>query len=131
MRPARTEETHREELPWASLCHLSALAGFVIPFGHIIGPAVLWHIWGRNLPLIAPHVMEVLNFQISVTVYAVVIVAGWVGLALAVGGGAASSLVALGLMLLFLFWLLEVVKGAHHAARGKVYAYRLRIRFLR
>lgn len=33
-----TFATPSEEKNWAMFCHLSALAGFIIPFGNVIGP---------------------------------------------------------------------------------------------
>lgn len=33
-----TEVTTKDERTWRMLAHLSALAGYVIPFGNIIGP---------------------------------------------------------------------------------------------
>lgn len=37
-----TFATPSEEKNWAMFCHLSALAGFIIPFGNVIGPLILW-----------------------------------------------------------------------------------------
>ena len=53
---------------WAMFCHLSALLGLVVPFGHLLGPLVMW-IWKRELdPFIDAQGKEALNFQISVTI---------------------------------------------------------------
>jgi uncharacterized protein len=59
------------ERNWAMFCHLSALAGFLFPFGAIIGPLICWlskkdeSLWvylnGRNS----------LNFQLSMLLYIV------------------------------------------------------------
>ncbi len=35
---------------WNMLCHLSALAGCVVPFGHIIGPLIVWQIKKNEFP---------------------------------------------------------------------------------
>src|SRR5690606_26002266 len=33
-----------EERQWALFTHLSALAGFIIPFGNLLGPLVMWQV---------------------------------------------------------------------------------------
>jgi uncharacterized Tic20 family protein len=37
---------------WAMLCHLSALSGFIIPFGSLIGPLVVWQIKKNQYPIV-------------------------------------------------------------------------------
>lgn len=55
------------------LCHLTALAGFIgIPFGHIIGPLVIWLIKRQEFPLVETNGKESLNFQISMSIYGLV-----------------------------------------------------------
>jgi uncharacterized protein len=53
---------------WSMLCHLSALAALIIPFGSILGPLVVWQIKKNDLPEIDPHGKESLNFQITVLI---------------------------------------------------------------
>ncbi|GAA75271.1 hypothetical protein P20480_1739 [Pseudoalteromonas sp. BSi20480] len=38
---------NKDERTWAMLCHLSAFAGFIVPFGSIIGPLIIWLIKKR------------------------------------------------------------------------------------
>ncbi|HKJ33078.1 MAG TPA: DUF4870 domain-containing protein, partial [Balneolales bacterium] len=54
---------------WAMLCHLGTLTGFVIPFGNIIVPAVIWKMKKDVSPLIDEQGKESLNFQISLLIY--------------------------------------------------------------
>ena len=54
------------------LCHLSALAGFIIPFGNIVGPLLVWQIKKNEIPSVEIHGKAALNFQITVTIAAVV-----------------------------------------------------------
>ena len=54
------------------LCHLSALAGFVIPFGNILGPLLVWQIKKNEFPSVDIHGKAALNFQITVTIAALV-----------------------------------------------------------
>lgn len=67
-----TPQVSKEEQNWAMICHLSALAGFVIPFGNLIGPLIVWLIKRTEMPLVDTQGKEVLNFQITVTIAAVV-----------------------------------------------------------
>ena len=50
------------------LCHLSALAGFIIPFGNILGPLIVWQIKKSEFPSVDVHGKAALNFQITVTI---------------------------------------------------------------
>ena len=61
-------QASKDEQNWAMICHLSALAGFVIPFGNIIGPLVVWLIKKDTMPLVDQHGKEALNFQITVLI---------------------------------------------------------------
>jgi uncharacterized protein len=57
---------------WNMLCHLSALAGLVIPFGNILGPLIIWQIKKNQIPSTDVHGKASLNFQITVTIVAFV-----------------------------------------------------------
>jgi len=67
---------------WNMLCHLSALAGCVFPtFGNILGPLIIWQIKKNEFPSVDIHGKAALNFQITVTIAALVTgVAMWVGI---------------------------------------------------
>lgn len=51
---------------WAMLCHLSALAGFIIPFGSIVGPIVVWQLKKKEFPVVDDQGKESVNFQLTV-----------------------------------------------------------------
>jgi uncharacterized protein len=53
---------------WNMLCHLSALAGFVIPLGNILGPLIIWQIKKNEFPSVDVHGKAALNFQITVVI---------------------------------------------------------------
>jgi len=57
---------------WNMLCRFSALAGFIIPFGNILGPLLVWQIKKNEIPSVEIHGKAALNFQITVTIAAVV-----------------------------------------------------------
>ena len=61
-----------EERLWAMFCHLSAMLGYLLPFGQLIGPSVVWMAKRDRSGFIDAHGREALNFQISVMLYAVI-----------------------------------------------------------
>jgi uncharacterized Tic20 family protein len=61
------------ERNWAVFCHLAGLGGLVVPgVGQILGPLVLWLARRNQSDFVDQHGREALNFQISMTLYAVV-----------------------------------------------------------
>ena len=65
-------QVSKDEQNWAMICHLSALIGFIIPFGNLIGPLVVWQMKKDTMPLVDKHGKEALNFQITVAIAAVI-----------------------------------------------------------
>ena len=64
--------------------HLSALVGLAgLPFGHILGPLVVYLAKGHESEFIGEHSRASLNYQITVSV--VLIVASIVGIAITFG----------------------------------------------
>ena len=72
---------------WNMFCHLSALAGFIVPvFGNILGPLLVWQIKKQEFPSVEVHGKAALNFQISVTIAALVAsILGLTGLLFCIG----------------------------------------------
>lgn len=105
---------------WAMLCHLSALCAYVgIPFGHILGPLIVWHVKKKEFPFVDDQGKESLNFQLSMTVYAMV--------------GIVLTFVFLGfLMLIFVVvaHIVLIIVASANASRGVTYRYPYTIRFL-
>ena len=62
------QQVSKEEQNWAMGCHLAALSGFLVPFGNIIGPLVVWLIKRAEMPMVDRHGKEALNFQITVMI---------------------------------------------------------------
>jgi uncharacterized Tic20 family protein len=109
-----------DERTWAMVTHLSALAGYAIPFGHVFGPLLVWILKRETLPAVDEHGKESLNFQLSCTIYAVV------ALVLVVVG--------IGILLLLavaLFDLVFIIIAAVKAYNGESYRYPLTIRFIK
>jgi uncharacterized protein len=72
VKEAGSPQSAKDEQNWAMICHLSALAGFVIPFGNVIGPLVVWQMKKDTMPLVDQHGKEALNFQITVAIAAII-----------------------------------------------------------
>lgn len=108
-----------DEKQWKVILHLSALSGFIIPFGNIIGPLVIWLIKKPELPAIEPEGRKVLNFQISYTIYMVL--------------AALSIYVCVGAVLLpivAIIWLIFTIIGAVKVSNGENYEFPFTIRML-
>jgi uncharacterized Tic20 family protein len=65
-------QVSKDEQNWAMGCHLAALSGFVIPFGNLVGPLVVWLLKRADMPMVDRLGKEALNFQITVTIAAVI-----------------------------------------------------------
>lgn len=61
-------QVSKDDQNWAMICHLSALAGFMIPFGNILGPLIVWLIKRGEMPLVESNGKEAINFQITVSI---------------------------------------------------------------
>jgi uncharacterized Tic20 family protein len=57
------------ERNWCMWCHMSALAGLVVPMGNILGPLIIWQMKRAEFPAVDEHGKEALNFQLSVLIY--------------------------------------------------------------
>lgn len=104
----------------AMLAHLSAFAGWVIPFGNVLGPLLVWVLKKDTMPLVNQHGKEALNFQISLTLYMLV--------------SAVLVLVVIGVFLLIglvLFGVVVIILAAVKANQGLPYRYPLTIRFIK
>ncbi|WP_397450611.1 DUF4870 domain-containing protein [Pseudomonas sp. NA-150] len=87
---------------WAMFCHLSAFFGLVFPFGNLLGPLVIWQAKKETDPYIDEQGKEALNFQITVSIAAMiclllmVVIIGF-PLLIALGVGAAALTVIAGI----------------------------------
>ncbi|MCD5397710.1 DUF4870 domain-containing protein [candidate division NPL-UPA2 bacterium] len=116
----KVNQVSRQEKMWAMLCHLGAFSGFIIPFGHIIAPLVIWLIKKEGSPLVDDQGKESLNFQISMTIY--YLVAGIL------------TLILIGFVLLIglvIFSIIMVIMASVKANDGEKFRYPLRIKFIK
>jgi uncharacterized Tic20 family protein len=97
----------KEEQNWAMICHLAALAGFVVPFGNLLGPLIVWLLKRAEMPLVDVHGKESLNFQITVSIAAVV---SWM-LVFVLVGFVLLAIVAIGALVLTIMAAIKVSNG--------------------
>ena len=118
--PAVAGQISRDVRNMAMLCHLSTFSGYFFPVGNILAPLFIWLMKREESSFIDAHGKEALNFQISVTLYAIV--------------SAILIIVLIGILLLIaliLFDLISVIIAAIRANNGQDYRYRLTIRFIK
>ncbi len=126
--------------------HLSALVAVAgLPFGHVLGPLVVYLIKGPESEFVGEHARASLNYQITISILAIlaVIVAlaatfGFiVPLSTAGSTTAGFNLAALwvafavGSLVIVLASILFVILGTLAASEGRSYTYPFAIRFLR
>ena len=64
--------TTKDERTWGMLCHLAGFAGYIFPFGNIIGPLIVWSMKKDEYPMVADQGKESMNFAISILVYVLI-----------------------------------------------------------
>ena len=103
------------------LCHLLSFAGIIgVPFGNIIGPLIVWLMKKDESPFVDQCGKESLNFQISLTIYAIVC-----GLLTIILIGFA------GLLAILIIDIVCVIKASIKANAGESYTYPLTIRLIK
>lgn len=113
-------EITRDEKLWGMLCHFSAFAFFIFPFGNILGPLIIWLIKKDESQYIERNGKESLNFQISITLYVII--------------SALLVLILIGFVLLLALLLLDfilVVVASIKANDGIEYKYPMTIQFIK
>jgi hypothetical protein len=133
---------------WAMAAHLSALIAVAgLPFGHVIGPLVVYLIKAHESEFVAEHARASLNYQITVSIVGIVGIIALVGVMLGyIASGSAQQMsdtgtgislaifwvaIAMAVLLLFLFSLIFIIAGTVAASQGRPYTYPFAIRFLR
>lgn len=109
----------RDENMWAMFCHISTFAVFIIPFGNIIAPLIIWLIKKDEYPLVHDQGKEAINFQITMTIYFIIsvfLIFMLIGIPLLIGLG--------------IFDLIVTVMAAIKASEGIKYRYPMTIRFI-
>ncbi len=112
-------EVSKDEKNLALLCHLLTFTGYIIPFGNILGPLIIFLIKKDQSPFIRQHAVEALNFQISLTIYAII--------------SALLIFILIGFLMIAAVAIVGIVFtiiAAISASEGKLYRYPLTIRLV-
>lgn len=100
--------------------HLSQLLNFVVPFGGVVAPILIWQFKKDEVPALDAHGKMVVNWIISAAIY-----------------GAVSAVLCfvligfLGLAALFIMGIAFPIIGAIKANNGEYWEYPLTIKFLK
>jgi uncharacterized Tic20 family protein len=127
--------------------HLSALVAVAgLPFGHVLGPLVVYLIKGHQSEFVGSHAKASLNYQITMSIVGIIGVLVFVGAGLgfiftmpsqdasaAVGIGMAVfwAAVAIFVLAILLLSVIFIIAGTLAASEGRRYSYPFAIRFLR
>lgn len=112
------EKPDKDARTWGMICHLMALCGYVIPFGHILGPLIIWAVKKDEYEFVNDQGREAINFQLTMTIaviIAMILIIIVIGIPL--------------LVVLAIFDLVMIVVAAIKANDGVRYRYPLTIRF--
>jgi hypothetical protein len=109
-----------EEKQWALFAHLSALIGYIIPFGSIIGPLIIWQVKKNEMPFVDDQGKEALNFQITMAIAAIICIV--------------LMIVLIGFLLIWIVGavdLIFIVVAAISANNGQAYRYPFNLRLVK
>jgi uncharacterized Tic20 family protein len=115
-----TDVPTQDERTWGMLAHLTAFSGFLIPFGNIIAPLIVWLAKRDQSQFVADQGKESLNFNITV------LLAGAVCWALVY--------VLIGILLgvaLFFYWLAMIIVAGIKASEGIRYRHPFTLRLIK
>lgn len=116
---------------WGMLSHLSTFLGFVIPFGNIIAPLIIWLSKKQESEFVADQAKEVLNFQLSILLFFAICF--FIALVSVFGSHIFSNLMLLMVVLgaAWIFDLIVTIIGAMRANEGIRYRYPVSVRFIK
>jgi len=119
--PAPGTAPTENERTWGMLAHLAAFAGLALPLiGNVVLPLLVWHSWRDRSAFVGQQALESLNFNISVSLGALVC--------------AILTLVFFGILLgmaLFAAWLALTLIAAIKASEGVNYRYPFSLRLVK
>jgi len=111
---------NNEESNWGMFAHLSALLGFLVPFGSVVAPLIIWLTKGKESAYVAEQAKEALNFQITMIIVFIVCVV--------------LSFILIGLLLMGLAVLADlvfVILATVAASKGTLYRYPYTLRLVK
>ncbi len=127
--------------------HLSALVAVAgLPFGHVLGPLIVYLVKGHESEFVGEHAKASLNYQITISIVGLIVILVAVAMSLgflinstsenanvgpAIGFGVLWIAIGIAAVLLLLFSLIFIILGTVAANEGRLYTYPFAIRFLR
>jgi uncharacterized Tic20 family protein len=118
--PPDAGQPSSEARQWGMFAHLAALSGYIIPFGNIVGPLIVWMMKKEEMPFVDDQGKESLNFQISMMIY---IIVSALAICIVVGMITTPALAIADIVL--------VIIAALKSNQGEYYRYPLTIRFIK
>ena len=119
-------EVSKDARMWAMFCHLAGLAGYLIPLvGNIVAPLIIWQIKKDELPFVDEQGKEAVNFQISMSLYALI------GIVLCAVTCIGAVLIPVVGIVVGIFDMVFLLIAAVKANNGQHYRYPLTIRFIK
>lgn len=127
--------------------HLSALVAIAgLPFGHVLGPLIVYLVKGHESEFVGEHARASLNYQITISilfVVAIIVAVAWT-LAYAVENNTSASdtmtgagigilwiAFAAAVLIVLLLSIVFIIMGTIAAGEGRRFTYPFAIRFLR
>lgn len=118
----------QQERTLAMLCHIGGVVGSFVPPGNLIVPVVIWLLKKEESAFVNEHGKEAINFQINLSVWAVIcFVVSFILLIIIIG----AFLMPLTLGLLGLAGLILGIVAGVKAYEGNHYRYPFIIRLLK
>ena len=114
------DSVSRDERMWGMFCHLIAFSGYLIPFGSVLGPLIIWLIKKDEMPFVVDQGKEALNFQLTMLI--ALIVSGILGFVL-------IGILLLGIVIIY--QIVVVIMASIKANEGVRYRYPYTIRFIK
>ncbi len=131
---ASASSVSADDRQWGLFLHLSALSGFVIGLGFLLGPLILWVVRKDKSPFIDRHGKAAVNFQLNLLILVIAVVAvGVVAIigTLGIGALVVVPLFIIGALALTVAEVLFPVRAALRANEGKEPDYPVLVTFLK
>jgi len=109
-----------DDKQWAAIAHFSALSGYLIPLGNVLGPLVVWLMKKDQSSSVTAHAKDALNFHLSMLIW--------------MTAAAVASIFIIGIPILFalaIYDLVATIIGGVKAANGERWKYPLSIELIK
>ena len=118
--PPKLVSENKDANQWAMFVHFSLFAGYIVPLAGLLLPIILWQIKKDQYPFVDVHGKIVVNWIISLVIYAAICA---VLIFVVIG--------IVGFVLLGVLTIIFPIIGGIKANQGEVWEYPLTIKFIR